>query len=469
MRRNMTPTQMARADRCLHAWYLECHGDPAWKTEPSAGTRLLWERGNEHERQVIALLPSCVEPQWEHSDWEAGLAVTIELMKQGVSWIYQAPLFREDVYGKPDLLERIEIPSLLGGHSYRPVDIKGHKEVKRKDRIQLAAYAWMLEPLLGHRPKEGAIWLNTGEREPVDLVRLVADFEELHAAMGRVRDKPGETAGYRCGECRLCDWSEHCWQQWQEKASVCLVCGVTGDTARKLVTNGVDDFHKLAALQPAELCRRFNFSRNRAESMIQHAKARVLGKHITKAPLPDHGDRPIIHYDIETYRQTVYLHGLLVCRGDQRSEHSYLARHPDQERQAWHELLDFLAKFPDAVVYNWADYERGHANRLREDHGGNPDGWRLLDQQMFDLCQVVKETAVLPVATYSIKEVAPVFGFEWQAEDAGGLNSEAWYGEWLATGDETVLEKIVEYNLDDVRAMVTSYLALSDALPRKKK
>jgi predicted RecB family nuclease len=57
------------------------------------------------------------------------------------------------------------------------------------------------------------------------------------------------------------------------------------------------------------------------------------------------------------------------------------------------------------------------------------------------------------VATYSIKEVAPVFGFEWQAEDAGGLNSEAWYGEWFDTGYKKVLDKIVEYNLDDVRAM----------------
>jgi uncharacterized protein len=449
----MTPTQMARADRCLHAWHLECHGDPAWKTEPSAGTRLLWERGNEHERQMIALLPSCVEPQWEHPDWEAGLAATVALMKEGVPWIYQAPLFREDVYGKPDLLERIEVPSLLGDHSYRPVDVKGHKEVKRKDRIQLAAYSWMLEPLLGQRPDEGAIWLNTGAQEPVELARLVLDFDELHAAMGRVRDEPTDSAGYRCSECGLCDWSDYCWQQWQETDSVCLVRSVTGDTARVLVSSGVDDFRKLAALRPSELSERFGFSFYKAETMVQHAKARVLGKPIYKAYLPDHADRTIIHYDIETYGQTVYLHGILVCQGKERAERSFLARHPDQERQVWHELLDFLSKFPDAVVYNWADYERGHANRLWEDHGGNPDGWRLLDQQMFDLCQVVKETAVLPVATYSIKEVAPVFGFEWQAEDAGGLNSEAWYGEWLRDGDEGVLEKIAEYNLDDVRGM----------------
>ena len=49
--------------------------------------------------------------------------------------------------------------------------------------------------------------------------------------------------------------------------------------------------------------------------------------------------------------------------------------------------------------------------------------------------------------------MAPVFGFSWKDEDAGGLNSEAWYKEWLETGDQEVLEKILRYNLDDILAM----------------
>ena len=30
---------------------------------------------------------------------------------------------------------------------------------------------------------------------------------------------------------------------------------------------------------------------------------------------------------------------------------------------------------------------------------------------------------------------------------------QAWYAEWLATGEERILQKILRYNLDDVRAM----------------
>ena len=41
----------------------------------------------------------------------------------------------------------------------------------------------------------------------------------------------------------------------------------------------------------------------------------------------------------------------------------------------------------------------------------------------------------------------------WHAEDAGGLNSMAWYDEWLRTGDVELREKLLRYNLDDVLAM----------------
>ena len=65
----------------------------------------------------------------------------------------------------------------------------------------------------------------------------------------------------------------------------------------------------------------------------------------------------------------------------------------------------------------------------------------------------MSEHFALPATSYSIKQVAPLFGFHWDASDAGGLNSEAWYGEWLDKRDRVLLKKILRYNLDDVVAM----------------
>ena len=110
-------------------------------------------------------------------------------------------------------------------------------------------------------------------------------------------------------------------------------------------------------------------------------------------------------------------------------------------------------------MYCWSTYEFGHVRRLWDDYGGNASGYAHLDA-MQDQCAFVRRHFALPASSYSIKAVAPVFGFDWDANDAGGLNSEAWYREWLARGDEALFEKILRYNLDDVDAMAVIDAAL---------
>ena len=169
---------------------------------------------------------------------------------------------------------------------------------------------------------------------------------------------------------------------------------------------------------------------------------------------------PIHFYDVETFGEKCYLHGGIRVFGEERSEYQFLARTPDDEGHAWHEFLDFLAGDKNAVIYCWSPYERGVVDRLRSLYGGNDAGWALLDGNLVDQCQFVKSHFALPTTSYSIKKVAPLFGFAWDADDAGGMNSELWYQSWLETEDEHILKKILRYNLDDVVAMEVIHNAL---------
>ena len=95
-------------------------------------------------------------------------------------------------------------------------------------------------------------------------------------------------------------------------------------------------------------------------------------------------------------------------------------------------------------------------------HAGNRKGYELLETSLTDQRDFVKEHFALPCRGYSIKDVAPVFGFNWQAEDAGGMNCEAWFLEWLETRNRALYERIVQYNRDDVLAMEIIHNALKD-------
>lgn len=464
--RRLTPTLVARACGCLHSWYLECYGDPEEKKEPDAGTLLTWERGKEHERSMVATLEEVVEPDWDEMHWAEGIEATIDLMKEGHPWIYQAVLSIHNLAGKPDLLRRVDGQSNLGNYTYIPIDAKNHKAVKRKDKFQLLAYALLMEPILGTRPSQGGIWLNTSEIKGVKLspdLKEFHEFEELLGKMEEIQERKLETRGFRCEECKTCSWVDHCERGWRDDThSTCLVRGVSATDAQKLIEAGIRSYEELLQRDNSYLSATLGKSEEKTRDILLHAKAWAEHKALLKAPVSFPREIPIYFYDIETYGDCTYLHGVIRMDGDQVEEQSFLAREPssEQEEEQWHKFLDYLSRGQNALVYCWTYYEKGFIDKLWDTYGGNPAGWELLSENLEDQCAFVKKHFALPVTTYGIKEVAPVFGFHWHAEDAGGLNSEMWYKQWLETGKEDILKKIVEYNLDDVRAMKAIHLEL---------
>ena len=73
---------------------------------------------------------------------------------------------------------------------------------------------------------------------------------------------------------------------------------------------------------------------------------------------------------------------------------------------------------------------------------------------MLDLEKVVQKLVIFPLHFYSIKDIAKseFLGFKWRHEEAGGSQSIFWYEEWLEIGNSEILDDIINYNEDDVRA-----------------
>ena len=118
-------------------------------------------------------------------------------------------------------------------------------------------------------------------------------------------------------------------------------------------------------------------------------------------------------------------------------------------------------------IYTWTNYELQWARELWKYHYGSRIGYRRLLDDMVDQCALVRDHYALPTTSYSIKEVAPLFGFKWRAQDAGGLVSVAWYEQWLEGQDPALLGKIMDYNLDDVRAMLAVVVGLVSLRARR--
>ena len=117
--RPITPSQLALFSRSpvIGAWWEEVQAtDPERAPRPAtkALDQLLFDAGVEHEKVLIAALKrqgkgvAELRGKQDPSDYQA----TLDAMRSGADYIWQASLHNDELRGSADLLERIEHPSI---------------------------------------------------------------------------------------------------------------------------------------------------------------------------------------------------------------------------------------------------------------------------------------------------------------------------------------------------------------------
>ncbi len=158
-----------------------------------------------------------------------------------------------------------------------------------------------------------------------------------------------------------------------------------------------------------------------------------------------------IFFDIESDSNSSvrYLFGMLIGGKYQY----FLASTPEEEAEAWRKFIEFFMDKDDFVVYHYGAYEKIELRRLKEKYGCDEKAYTKIVKNMVNVYTLLLAACVLPVYSYSIKDVAGYFGFKWKSKNAGGPQSMFWYGLWLETKDNKWRDLILEYNEDDCRAL----------------
>ena len=61
---------------------------------------------------------------------------------------------------------------------------------------------------------------------------------------------------------------------------------------------------------------------------------------------------------------------------------------------------------------------------------------------------------ILPIYTYTLKEVANWLGFEWFDPLVDGATSIILFDKWYLHNDRSALDKAISYNSDDCKALI---------------
>jgi uncharacterized protein len=439
--------------KCPLWLYFELHHEADKTHEPLM--RQLQDGGLLKKKEMELLADRDDIAEVTEEDPDAAFRQTLEFMRDGRQAIYSPTLIDKRFVGNPDILEKVEGQSKFGDYYYVAADIKRTHKVYDDHKFQGCFYAELLDKIQNVKPYKGYVMNTNGEV----MEYLIEEFEseykltldEIEKVIAGRRPNHFLTSG-----CKQSPWFDECYTFSQSCDDLSLLNRVWRTEVKRLKAAGIETIQRLAEMHLDDLKEKVDdVDEERLEFMKKQAQSIEGGQHevLETVDLPE-PDGPELHFDIESdpLRDFDYLFGVLVVEDGKRAYHSFLAEKPGDEEKMWNEFLDFIEQYPDAPIYHYGYFEENVINRFASRYGISQGLMKQLDLNMFDLIDEMRGSIIFPFPFYSLKDIATYTGFQWRADDASGANSVMWFEDWLEEGDDEVLQKLLNYNEDDVRA-----------------
>lgn len=471
----LSASDLMRFKGCRHATTLDLRRMEIGDLEPAtedAEAELLQKQGDDHELGFLASLKadgrSVTEIAKDGVTLEQAVAATADAMAAGPDVVFQGAFLGGAWGGYSDFLEKVQTPSALGDWSYEVVDTKLKRKPDPKHVLQLALYSDLLAEAQGAAPREAHLQLGDGSRFSVRLGDVSAYARQSRRALERFLEERPATRPEPVDACTLCRWRLVCRSEWEAADGLPLIAGASRSQRAKLEAAGLDTMTAVAGregrvpgLAPETQARlwaqaRLQSARRAGGPPAFELRAIEAGKGLSLLPEPDEGD---IFYDIEGdpyYPEGLeYLHGVWFRSGGAWTFRAFWAHDREAEGRAVTDLLaffvDHLGRHPGAHIYHYANYELAALRRLTASHRTGEGAMDQLqrERRFVDLYKVVSGALIASEPGYSIKDLEVFYREKREGEVATAGTSVVFYERWRESGEDTLLDEILDYNRTD--------------------
>lgn len=494
---SITASQLYNYIQCPHRVWRDIYGPQNEKLdEENAFLQLIWERGIFHEKEIIESIGDYRDIS--SGTFEERIAETKSAMDEKADLIYQGVVKFDDMVGIPDLLKRDSkeyIPiDIKSGRGYGDFSENGEEILKKHYAVQLCLYADILKKLGYATANKGIIIDGHGDYADYDLDLSLGKrdartywqyYEELKSEVRELISNEVQNVPALGSVCKLCIWYTSCkkWCYVQDDLTKLFYLGrnkrdalnnVFGIMSTKQLSEM--DLESVLATRKLEKVKLKGMQLGEKTIVHIHKRAQVLNKY----------QKPVFYepvsfpeVDIELYldieddpmRGIVYLHGIYEKIGVQERFVSFVAKTTDErgEKQAFKELWDYLKSFEGKshAVYYYSSHEKTTYKALAGLYSDivAPEEVEAYFKQAYviDLYyDAIYSKTDWPLPSYSLKEIATYLGFKWRDETPSGALSIQWYNEYCETRDESILQRILEYNEDDCKASMVIKVKLEE-------
>ena len=475
---------------CPHKVWRDLYGPQDEKIqETNPFVKLLWERGVLHEEKIVEEIGEFTDIS--QGSYDQRFKGTISEMQKGTNLIYQGVLKYNNLMGIPDLLQKVTegiyIPiDIKSGMGLEGMDEEGEGgKPKKHYAVQLALYIEILQKLGFANENKGIIIDIQGNKIVYNLdypkntkssVTWLDFYNEIKEITKLLLEDKKQNKPALGGVCKLCQWFDSC-KKWCEKCGDLTNIFYLGRAIRDVINSdlSIESIDQICSCDLESVLEH----KRKDKSFLSGIGEPTLNKIVNRANIIVKYKHPVAYkpinfptvlkdlfFDIETdpTQDFVYLHG--IYERDKYGNEKYLNffaenNSKDEEERTWKSFWNYINSLSkeDFVVYYYSAYEKTVYRKLQKKYPNVISEEKL--ENFFDkktaidiYLDVVLKYTDWPIFSYSLKDIATYLGFKWRDETPSGALSILWYNKYLESGDKRHLNRILEYNEDDCKALM---------------
>ncbi len=330
---------------------------------------------------------------------------------------------------------------------------KLHKDAK----LLLAFDAFVLSELLGREVGLGKI-IHGDDRAPlkVNTGALVSKVERVTEKIGALlsSNSPPELILNR--HCPECEFQNQCRQKAVEKDELSLLSGITETERQGHRSKGIFTVTQLSyTFRPRRVPKRAKNPATPHYFALQALAIREKTVYIHGTPRFPKSETQI-YLDIEGLpdNESYYLIGALVVSEGKEIFHSFWADHESQEPDIFSRFVEAVCQWTDFRILHYGRYEtvalKRMKTRLPESLHAKIDA---ILERATNVLSVIHPHVYFPVYSNGLKDIGRFLGFEWDHENASGLQAIVCRKKWNKTKAPDIKAQLLQYNQEDCRAL----------------
>ncbi len=386
---------------------------------------------------------------------------TLRTMATGANAIANCVLWnlQKNIYGSVNLLVRDETaPSAFGPYHYRLFQFKRAHDLKEHYALQVSLLNLILGTIQQYTPQATRVFLK-GHHVDVPYLDHRPRLERELSFWRAIRDGQAKPEAHKPPKAASAPWRVYANKVVAQSKDLLMLPGLNTEMRQCLKINGIfttDDVARAGLAKLQEI-----LEEPHATQSYYNAQAYLHHKPIwrEKGYFPPADKAHNLYFDFEatetfTKENTSFVYLIGIWDKEENKYVSFVAKTPQEELQIFEQFYDYIQDFSNTVLYHWTEYEVKKMKKLAAAHPQTAAHLNALCGICCDLKVLVNKSFYLPAPSFSLKAAAPAFGFRWRQDDCGAMDSMVYFTQWLKTGNNDLLQKVLMYNEDDCKAML---------------